>query len=912
MRKFLLLGAFLFPIILQAQVTSFSFSCTHDTLIPCTVPCITLKARIPDLHGLSSSYTINPVSGAPNGCYTPYVPPDAPGNPTALNIDDTYSGVIPIGFNFPFFGTYYPSLVASANGYLSFDISLAGQFSHYSVTNNLPSNVYDPAIIMGPYHDLDPSIRSNPPPEMQIKYDLVGTAPYRRWILSFYHVPLYSSNALTCGQLNLNTHQIILYESTGIIEVMIQNKQICSVWNNGKAMVGIQDMTQLNGMTVPTRGATDPPWGSVGMNESWRFVPNGGPSLFKDVKLYDLAGNPVSTGVTTNLGNGIIDVSFPGVCPATSPATYIVKSTYQKIDDPLTDIYGTDTVTVTRDNSMPMLVSTSDPVCKGGNGTITVTDPVGPVYEYSIDGVNWQLSPVFSVPAGTYTVRVRITGTFCGGNTPVTLADPPPIPITANATLAKCKGTATGSIAITAPLGTDYEYSLDNGVTWQSSPVFNNLMAGNYTITLRQISINCTSTQTITVGEPALLTATAQVLLPASCANNDGSIGITAAGGTPAYEYSIDNGTTWSPSGTIGNLPAGTYAGIKVRDINGCTTNANAVTVQLNDTMRLELGPDTTICVGKSITLIPQTNAQTDTFKWTPLTWLDYDTAKTPIATPQDTIKYYLLAKWGVCQRRDSITVNVLHKPVPFAGNDTTVCFKTNAFLHGIALNTSGPVNYSWAPPDSLNTPNAATTIARIDTTRQFFLTVTDNYGCNFSTTDSMWVFMQPVVPAFAGNDTIAWANKPHQMHATGGLFYLWTPATPLNNPFIQDPVALLNNDTYFTVLVTDAIGCQAEDGVFIKVYQGPEYYMPNTFTPNGDGLNDRFRPIPPGMKTTVYFRVFNRMGQLVFETNKWMEGWDGKFKGKDSPMGAYVWEVKGYDANGRVVQLQGTVTLLR
>lgn len=134
----------------------------------------------------------------------------------------------------------------------------------------------------------------------------------------------------------------------------------------------------------------------------------------------------------------------------------------------------------------------------------------------------------------------------------------------------------------------------------------------------------------------------------------------------------------------------------------------------------------------------------------------------------------------------------------------------------------------------------------------------------------------------------------------------------PLNNPFIQDPVALLNNDTYFTVLVTDAIGCQAEDGVFIKVYQGPEYYMPNTFTPNGDGLNDRFRPIPPGMKTTVYFRVFNRMGQLVFETNKWMEGWDGKFKGKDSPMGAYVWEVKGYDANGRVVQLQGTVTLLR
>ena len=72
------------------------------------------------------------------------------------------------------------------------------------------------------------------------------------------------------------------------------------------------------------------------------------------------------------------------------------------------------------------------------------------------------------------------------------------------------------------------------------------------------------------------------------------------------------------------------------------------------------------------------------------------------------------------------------------------------------------------------------------------------------------------------------------------------------------------------------------------------------------------FRPIPVGMKSTDYFRVFNRAGQLVFQTNKWLEGWDGKFKNKNADQGTYVWMVRGKDVNGRVVEMQGTVILLR
>lgn len=838
--KKILLGFILLFTFLSAAIaqTGFNFSCTKDTLISCTIPCITLQARIPDLYGLSSSYSLNPINGSPNGCYNEPVLPDLPGNPTNLTIDDNYSAVIPIGFNFPFYGVIYPSLVVSTNGYLSFDVSLAGQFSHYTVTNNLPSSAYDRALIMGPYHDLDPSTRSNPPPEMKIKYETLGTAPQRRWVLTFYHVPLYSTVAATCGALNQNTQQIVLYESTGIIEVYVKDKQVCNAWQNGKAILGIQDFTQSNALVPTGRNASDPPWGNIGMNESWRFVPNAGPSLFKRVELYDLANTLISTGTTSPAANGVLNVDFPNVCPTVNPATYIVKSVYQKIDDPTIEIFGTDTVTVTRDATLPVTASaTSEPLCFGdATGTISITDPLGVVYEYSVDGINWQTLPVFNnLPAATYTVTARIAGSFCSGSTSVTVNQP------------------TLLTAIASPTNTD-------------------------------------------------------------CSNKTGVIDITAGGGTPPYEYSIDNGVTYQSSNQFPNLPVGDYNNIKVRDANLCVSSAASKTIALNDTMRLELGADTVTCFGTGITLIPQTNTLTDTFKWTPKPPLNFDTVRTPIATPTDTTKFYLTAKWGVCTRQDSIIVNVKHKPIADAGKDTTVCYKTNATLYGSASNLSGTVNFAWSPPDSLTNPNAAVTGVRLDTTRMFYLTVTDNYGCNFSVTDSVLVTMQPELVAFAGNDTTAIINRDHQLLATGrnAIDFVWSPLSPLNNPFIANPVAILNHDTYFFVHITDAIGCTDDDTILVKVYEGPNYYLPNAFTPNGDGLNDVFFPTPVGIRSTDYFRVFDRFGATMFQTREWMKGWDGTLKGKPAASGTYVWMIKGIDKNGSVVEMKGAVILLR
>jgi len=576
---------------------------------------------------------------------------------------------------------------------------------------------------------------------------------------------------------------------------------------------------------------------------------------------------------------------------------------------------GEGTFVVTANPAPVVNSSISQPNCPTtATGSITVTAPApGTGVEYSIDGgTNWQASPTFNgLAAGSYTITVRINPAGCTGSATFVVTDPGPIPVNSSITDVQCNGTATGIINVTAPLGSDFEYSLD-GVNWQIQPNFL-VAAGTYTVRVRKISTNCIYTSLIyTVNEPAAVTGSALGSKDPTCADKDGEISITAAGGVTPYSYSIDNGANYQASNVFSGLTAGTYNQIKVKDANGCILQTNPVTIVLNDTMRLELGADVDICAGSSTTLQPQTNDLTDLFTWTPPAGLSSTVVKNPDASPTDTTKYYLTARWGLCERKDSIIVNVKHRPTVYAGKDTAICPGTSALLHAVVVSPSGTVNYAWTPATGLDDPTVPVTAANPDTTTEYTLTVTDNFSCSFTVSDVIRVKVNPPVVAFAGNDTNAILNRPHQLQATGGLTYTWTPAAPLNNPFISNPLATLKVDTYFTVTAKDDIGCADTDDIFIKVYEGPNYYLPNAFTPNGDGLNDIFRPVPVGIRSTEYFRVFNRYGQVMFETKEWMKGWDGTFKGKKQPSGTYVWAIKGTDKNGRVVEMTGTVILVQ
>lgn len=602
-----LLRVFLFYFYLLVSASSlyaqsFTFNCTRDTVIGrCVTPaCFTLKGIIPDIHASTGSYTVNPIGATPSACFPVYVQPNDPtGDTTSLTLDDIYSNVINIGFPFPFYGTVYNNLISSSNGVVSFDVSKTGQFAHYGILwdgvslngavgspVDLPSNLYDAALIMGPYHDLNPAYPTSPTRIVQRK--TIGTAPHRRWVLSYYKMPLY----LVTGGCNLmieNTHQIVLYESTGIIEVLIFDKQSCLAWNSGRSIIGIQNFTKNQALMVNGRRASDPPWGAQGMNEAYRFVPAGGASLFKRVELYNISGTLLTTGTTINLGNGQLEASFPNICPAIGTTTsYIIKSVYTKFDDPLTEVFGTDTVRVTKSASTNLNATavTTNTSCFASSGTITVTVPPGtatPPYTFILDGG----TPVFAnspytftnVSAGPHTILVGDASMTCTSSINVTVIKNNDLLANSSTTATACAAVGTGSITLTPINGTGpYSFQLDGflPVTGAVPFTFNNVYGGAHNVVVTDATGCQTNTMIITVPTGPGVNGSAISTVTSCAAVANGSITITATAGIAPFTWQLDGGTpqTGASPYTFSNVSSGAHT-VTIIDSVGCLTTLN-------------------------------------------------------------------------------------------------------------------------------------------------------------------------------------------------------------------------------------------------------------------------------------------------------------------------------------------------
>jgi gliding motility-associated-like protein len=197
--------------------------------------------------------------------------------------------------------------------------------------------------------------------------------------------------------------------------------------------------------------------------------------------------------------------------------------------------------------------------------------------------------------------------------------------------------------------------------------------------------------------------------------------------------------------------------------------------------------------------------------------------------------------------------------------------------------------------------------------TTDFIVSSTDFKGCPKSVFDTVKVTVIPPVLAFAGNDTVVVAGQPLQLNATGAVDYAWFPPVNLSNAFIANPIALPNDDVIYRVKVSTREGCYAFDSLKVKVYKTPpEIFVPTLFTPNGDGLNDFLKPVPVGISKFVYFRVYNRYGQLVYSANDFISGWDGRFKGRDQGNESFVWHAFAEDYLGNKLYRKGQTTLIR
>jgi gliding motility-associated-like protein len=472
-----------------------------------------------------------------------------------------------------------------------------------------------------------------------------------------------------------------------------------------------------------------------------------------------------------------------------------------------------------------------------------------------------------------------------------------------------CNNGTTGNIKVAA--GSEWEHPIEfslDGINWQADSNFNNLATGNYWVKVR--NANCIDSINVPVIQsfPDLLASSAGS--PASCSGDpDGEITLTPTGGKAPYLFSSD-GTNFQAS-AIFNVHAGDFT-LTVKDNNGCLVTSD-ITIALNNTVTIEAGADAFICEGKSFEIPAISNASS--FAWTPLTTLQDASTISPVATPAVTTEYFVTATTGICTNTDSVTVNIRPAPVANAGDDIAICVGKS-----VLLNASGGLSYQWSPSTYFVTPSTVSDInptVKPAETITYSLMVTDINGCSSLAPDEVTVAVTPSVKIFAGNDTIAAMNQPMQLKVvetgTAGVTqYRWSPAFFLDNETIANPVATLPHDQVYTVTGTTADGCEGTDDIRIKVYKGPDIYVPSGFTPNSDGLNDILYAIPVGIKEFRQFRIFNRWGQTIFLTRNASQGWDGKIGGRPQGTGTYIWIADGVDYLGNVITKKGSVTIIR
>lgn len=349
----------------------------------------------------------------------------------------------------------------------------------------------------------------------------------------------------------------------------------------------------------------------------------------------------------------------------------------------------------------------------------------------------------------------------------------------------------------------------------------------------------------------------------------------------------------------------------------GC---ADTATVSISVILKpnLVVHDPATVCLPNTVDLTASTITAGSTPGLSLTYWRDSlaSTVYSNAAIATDGLYYIKAIMPSGCFSIQPVLVTRYAVPQVNAGDDIGICDKDSvATLSVTVTNTTVAVTYNWQPvfQGITDSSSASTVVKPLTMPVQYFVTVTDGYGCNYTVTDTVVVSKQPPVMAFAGNDTIASTGIPHQLNATGGVGFTWSQQNLLDNPFIANPLATIYADSVsFAVEVKDAAGCTGYDTVKVKTYNGITYYLPNAFSPNGDGRNDVFRPLPVGIVSTEWFRIFNRYGELIFETSQWMKGWDGSYKGKPQPAANYIWIIKGRGRNEKTIEMKGNVVLVR
>lgn len=762
--------------------------------------------------------------------------------------DDTQSASLPIGFTFCFFGSNYTNFYIGSNGWVAFGPT-ATTFTSAPIPSTaatIPKNC-----IMGPWQDWHPGIAGGP----YINYQTLGTAPNRRLVVSWNNCPMFSCTT------TLGTFQIVLYETSNIIENHIQLKPNCLAWAGGTAVQGIHNAPGTVAFTVPGRNSTA--WTAA--NESWRYTPNGTSSY--QINWYILpantligTGSPITvapptspqyyyaevvdinacpSGTATNkdtvevISNTVsVDAgAYTSICPGQSTglnATSGTATSYSwspagslsnpTISNPIatpgsTTTYtvsvldglgcvGADTVTVAIENVVAN-AGTGVAICLGNSTTLNASG--GSTYSWSpATGLsNPSIANPIASPSATTTYTVTATQGVCSSSSSVTVTVNPLPVVDAGVSTAMCTGNTT---TLNGTGATTYAWSPAGSLSSStiSSPVSSATTTTTYTMVGTDAN-GCSSTDVVTITVNPLPTINAGLDVSICPSNNTT---LNATGGTnylwtPAA--SLDNAAISNPVATPASTTTYTVAG---SDINGCSST-DAVTVTVTPIVVTATSGSPAICIGSNTTLNAGGGAS---YSWSPAATLDNATIASPLATPTSTTTYTVIGTGGTgCNDTAFVTVAVNPLPTVDAGAPSSICTGTTTVLNG-----SGATGYVWSPGATLSSTTVSNPTSSAVTTTTYTMVGTDGNGC--SSTDSVMITVNPLPIIDAGTGLSICPGTSTTLNGTGGTNYLWTPASSLDNATISNPVATPSSATTYTVTGTDVNGCSSTDTVTINV----------------------------------------------------------------------------------------------
>jgi len=327
-------------------------------------------------------------------------------------------------------------------------------------------------------------------------------------------------------------------------------------------------------------------------------------------------------------------------------------------------------------------------------------------------------------------------------------------------------------------------------------------------------------------------------------------------------------------------------------------------------TIKANAGRDTISC-NHSPVVIGANSKPGLVYTWTPSAGLNDPAIANPLAAPDITTSYVVATRHdgGGCLNTDTVVVKasiiddslqLLGKAMYCLGSGDSTILKVHPtdniqwFKDDIALNGAEQPEY------------------RVTKSGSYYAFLSNNDGCSLMTA-KLDVIIDKARPGITYPLQYAVVDLPTTLQARDfGATAMWSPVNFLDNAASYTPVFRSTSDQLYTVEIKTNTGCITVDTQMVKIVPHADIYVPTAFTPNDDERNDILRPTLMGIKELHYFRVFNRWGQLMFETKTNYAGWNGRYKGAAQATQVVVWIVEGVGVDGRVYTKKGTSTLIR